>query len=239
MIGGSLGWGNPFPMEVGGGTTIVERHYKALKGAVGDGATSTSEDSVDALWRGVKATALATMDAFSERAAIETFPRLSTSLLPYYETATGSLSGPDDNLEQRRDAVANKWTEKASSDGASLEQSLENIDERFSLVYESYDSTATTIEGRPFEPFSGAPTYDSVGERKSTLFPQYSGDMIVHAVLSIGDGVPTGKLDERAIRLATDLLNSRLSGWVNFDITTQQGFQLDVSRLDLTGLGKE
>ena len=237
MFAGGSGWGNPFPQEFGGGPTLVERHYNELVAAVGKGGTAVDkEDSLDAIWRQCKARANASLDAFSERAAIETFPGLATSLLPYYEEVLLIVPPVDSTLTERREVARRAWIREFRSDGPSLEAGLRDIDTRFTIVNQSIETTATTLEGRPFEPFSGTPSYGGNNHR-STQFPNFSDDMIVYVLFDLGAGAIPTQPERRLIVEAQTLLNDTLPSWVDFQIITANRFKLGVSRLDITGLG--
>lgn len=234
---GSFGWHNPFPMQLGGGSTLVERHYNTLRNAVGRGGSAEdAEDSMEAIWRQRKAVTMAALEAWAERAAIEALPSKATDLLDYYERALGVVPRAGQSEEDRRRVVAEKFTRAVSAVTETVELGLQRIDPRFQLAEPPESAIGRVIEGRSFEPFDGTPTYDQDGPQRSTLFPMFSDDFIVTVVFANAGPAPT-RQDLQLISEAQDFLNETLPAWVGFRVLTSIGFILDQSPLDLTGFG--
>ncbi len=90
-----------------------------------------------------------------------------------------------------------------------------------------------TLFGRAFEDYAGSEPFG--GGRRSTLFANFSTDFMVWVLFDIGSGVLPGPTEEASLQAAAELLGG-LPTWVNFQTATADGFILDESLLDLTGL---
>lgn len=234
---GGYGWDNPWPLEWGGGRTLVEKHYDFLRKAPGRGGVAVDEEeSIDALWRQAKANAMAALEAFSERALSEAFPNRATSLLPYYEWLCGIPVPQGANNEERRAEASRRYTFEVPASVPALSDELTAIDPRLSILDIPWDQVETTYEGRAFEDFASAEPYG--GGRKSTITPNYSTsfDVVVLFDLSATGGVPTPD-DARIIDRVKDYLADVLPSWVEFRVISSVGFILDSSPMDITGFG--
>lgn len=232
---GSLGWHNPFPVEYGGGETLVEGLYLALRSAEGTGGSAPDDDlSVDGLWRSVKARAIASVASSGERAALQAFPDRATDALAYYERLTGLTPSPDQSDQERRERSAVRFAGQQRADLPALEQSLQRIDSRISLLSPSHAEAVTTVHGRAFEDL--AATLPFGGGRMSTAFPNYSTDFVLYVLMELGDGAQPNAAERQALADVAELCAEVLPAWNNFSVATHRGFKLDVSRLDLTGL---
>lgn len=227
-------WSNEFPMEFGGGPTLAERHYNALVSAWGKGGVAADTvDSIDAAWRQCVAKALGDLDAMAEHAALQVFPRHAEELLYYYEDVLALTPDADTSLTERQEAAQAEWTRLARADGPSIDAALRRIDERFELLAQEYDYTATTHDGRSLAPYVSPPYY---GPRSGTDFPNFSDDFTVYVLLDIGGGTG-GAAEQRAIARAERMLHLVLPSWCDFHVVTSVGFILDQSPLDVTALG--
>lgn len=231
-----LGWHNPLPLELGGGDTLVERIYRAMRASVGKGGSAPDDaTSIDGLWRQVRATAIASVAAMGERTVLQAFPDRATDLLPYYERLFMLTSEPGSSDQARREAAARLYALQISASIPALEAELQKIDPRFSVLPTNPDESCTTVFGRAFEDMAGAEPFNPAG-RHSTAFPNYSSEFICHVLLDLGDGVAPGPVERRTMELARRLLHDLLPAPNAFHIATHQGFTLDVSLLDITGL---
>ncbi len=238
-----LGWHNPLPLELGGGPTLVERIYRALRASVGKGGSAPDDaNSIDGLWRQVRATAIASVAGMGERSVLQAFPDRATDLLPYYERLFLLTSEPGSSAQARREEAARLYALRISSSIPDLQAELQQIDPRFSVLPTDPDESCTTVFGRAFEDLDGAEPFIADSEaaftptRHSTAFPNYSSEFIAYVLLDLGDGVAPGTGESRAMELARRLLHDVLPAPNFFHIITHAGFTLDLSLLDITGL---
>lgn len=232
---GGLGWPNPFPIQFGGEPTIVETVYRAMRSSVGEGGSAEDDEgTIDGIWRQARASSLAVAAMSGERAFVNAFPGHATDLLPYYEETLAIVPEDESDLPSRRQEAVQRWTREIQSAAPQLTADLQRIDPRFSVLEPPRAEAYDTRLGRAFQDYAGALPFG--GGRRSTRFANYSSEFILFVLLELGDGVLPGPVETKAIRQATDHLNDVLAGWVLFQITTHEGFTLDVSRLDLTGL---
>jgi hypothetical protein len=230
-----LGWKNPFPLELGGGPTLVEKVYQTLRSSVGHGGSAIDDDNtIDGLWRQARASGLAAAAATGERAAVNFFPGWATDLLQYYEELLFLVPEDEDNLPQRRAAAELAYTREILSSIPSVASDLLRIDERLSILEVPHEETIETVPGRAFEDYAATLPFE--GGRRSTRFPNYSTDFILFVLFDIGSGIDPGPIEMRIVRQTVDYLNEVLAGWVDFQLTTADGFILDESLLDITGL---
>lgn len=232
---GGFGWVNPFPFEFGGGPTLVESTYRALRAAVGlGGSAEDDENTIDGVWRQARASALAAAFATGERAVVNFFPGHSTDLLPYYEELLGIVPEDEENEPARRREAERRYTAEVDASVPALAADLARIDSRFSVLEVTKAQSIDTLLGRAFEDF--AATLPFGGGRKSTGFPNFSTDFVVFVLLDLGSGVDPEPAEEAILREGQDFLNDALPTWVDFQTSLADGFILDESLLDLTGL---
>jgi hypothetical protein len=230
-----FGWNNPFPFEFGGGATLVDSTYRALRASVGlGGSADDDENTIDGVWRQARASGLAAAFATGERAVVNYFPGRATDLLPYYEEFLLIVPDDEDDEPGRRREAERRFTYEVDASTPSVEADLERIDERFSILQIDKAQVVETIFGRAFEDF--AATLPFGGGRKSSAFANFSTDFILFVLLDIGSGVLPGPAEAAILREAADLLNGALPTWVHFQQSTADGFILDESLLDVTGL---
>jgi hypothetical protein len=214
---------------------LEERLYLALRSSAGKGGVADSEASIEALWRQVKARWIAKVAIGSLRAVEQAFPNRATDALPYYEElfklhATGTE-------EERQAAAALRYTQQGGGALPSVELELQRIDDRFSIVNQRHDGTTTTVPGRAFSDFDDLEPFEPESSWHSSELPNYSGELIVYALLDLGDGVQPDASERASMRAARTLLCDALPADHDFRIVTHRGFTLDVSRLDLTSFG--
>ncbi len=232
---GGFGWINPFPFEFGGAPTLVEVTYQALRANVGLGGSALADEStIDGVWRQARASGIAAARAASERAVLQAFPGYANDALPYYEELFGLVPEDEGNLVQRRIEAEQRYTAEVDSSVPAITTALQLIDERFSIIETPHAEAIETILGRAFQDFDG--TLPFGGGRKSTLFANYSTEFTLYVLFDIGNGVEPGPVDAAILSSAEDYLNGALPTWVNFQTTMADGFILDQSLLDLTGL---
>lgn len=232
---GGFGWTNPFPFEFGGSLTLVESTYRALRAAVGlGGSAEDDENTIDGVWRQARASGLAAAFATGERAVVNFFPGSATDLLPYYEELLLIIADDEDDEPSRRREAERRYTYEVDASVPAVTADLQRIDARFSVIEIARALSVETVFGRAFEDFAG--TLPFGGGRKSTLFANYSTDFVLYVLFDLGSGVLPSPTEAGLLREAQDTLNSALPTWVNFQTATADGFILDESLLDLTGL---
>lgn len=232
---GGLGWGNPFPLEFGGDLTNVERIYRAMRAAVGQGGSaSDDENTIDGVWRQARAAGLAAAASSGERAVVNAFPDHATDLLPYFEQLFGLIPDDESDLPARRAAARARYVAEIQSAVPQIAADLVAIDPRFSVLDIDHAQSIETILGRAFEDYLGATPFR--GGRKSTLFPNFSTEFITDVLLDLGSGNAPSPADDAVMQQAVDYLNTVLATWVNLNVITADGFVLDESLLDITGL---
>jgi hypothetical protein len=232
---GGFGWHNPFPFEFGGGATLVESTYRALRASVGlGGSAEDDENTIDGVWRQARASGLAAAFATGERAVVNFFPGRATDLLAYYEELLLIVPENEDDEPGRRREAERRWTYEVDASTPSVSADLERIDERFSVLEIDKAQVVETVFGRAFEDFAG--TLPFGGGRKSSQFANFSTDFVLFVLFDLGSGALAGPTEAALLREASDLLNLTLPTWVNFQQSTADGFILDESLLDVTGL---
>lgn len=232
---GGLGWPNPFPLEFGGSPTVNERIYRAMRSAVGiGGSASDDENTIDGVWRQARAAGLAAVAMSGERSLMNAFPGHATDLLPYYEDLLAIVPDDEGDLPSRRAEAEFRFTREIQSAVPQIVNDLQRIDPRFSVLETPRALAIETRLGRAFEDYAGAVPFG--GGRRSTRFANFSTEFILFVLFDIGDGVDPGPVETAAVQRAIDHLNDVCAGWVLFQVATADGFILDTSRLDLTGL---
>lgn len=233
---GGLGPMNPLPLELGGGETLVERIYRALRANVGVGGSAADDrNTIDGLWRQVRARAIASVAGMGERAVLQAFPNLATDLLPYYERLFLLVNEPGASEVDRRQAAAERYALQIASTLGEVELALQAIDPRFSILVTAADSASTTVQGRAFEDMAGDEPFG--GGRHATAFPNYSSDLVCYVLLDIGGGIVPTIAERRSLAAARALLCDVLPADNDISLATHRGFTLDVDRLDLTSFG--
>lgn len=226
-----FGWHNPFPFKLGGGKTLTQTMYEQLRDAVGIGGWDPREDeSIDGIIRAAKAKGLAAAASHDASAALQAFAGMAVDQLEWFERALGIVASPDEPLVDRQAVVALKWVRVVSAVVPELEERLQSIDQRFSILSVDWKKESTTTLGKPFEQHDGSDAFG--GGRTSTQLPNYSSEFVLRVLLDLGSGVAPDQEDLRRIDTAKRLLGEALPSWMTFTIGTEQGFVLDRSVLD-------
>lgn len=228
-----LGWSNPLPAEIGGGTSSVEDVYRSLRSVVGIGGAGP-EDSLEDLWRQSRALGIALAFASDDRAGLQFFPSKATDALQYYEELLMVPLEPGLENHERQELVSNRFTAPPAASEPDLAAGLLAIDTRISVETVSLDASETTYQGRVFEDLAASEPFN--GGRKSTAFGNYATAFILTILVNIGDGITPTLAEEKILQRAADYLNEALPGWVTFNLVTSVGFTLDVDLLDITAL---
>lgn len=233
---GGFGWHNPWPLEWGGGETLDERTYEALKRAVGEGGYAKNEDGIEGLWRACRTEAIACFHSMAERAILQAFPNLATDHIPVYEELFRITPRGGASDEERRIPITEAYTRKIAADHPSLVIALQKLDPRF-LLPDIPRATSIVVElGKAFEPASGGPYFG--GGRQSTLFPNYASEYIIPVVLDLSATPAPSAAELLVVKNAKRFLNEVLPSWVTYEFSFAgaAGFILDDSQLDAAGL---
>ncbi len=192
---GGCGWANPFPLELGGGATNVERIYLALRSAVGTGGSADDDDgTIDGVWRQARASGLAAAATTGERALVNAFPGKATDLLEYYEDLLLIVPEREGDLPGRRALAEQRFTQQVDVSVPQVTDDLQRIDPRFSVLELPRAQGFETLFGRAFEDYAAAEPFG--GGRRSTLFANFSTDFMVWVLFDIGSGVLPGPTEE-------------------------------------------
>src|SRR5574341_1446327 len=150
-----------------------------------------------------------------------------------YEEILTLTPGTDDTEQDRRAKVVDRWTKVTDAVDDTIRAALQVIDPRFQLLLPTFTLATETQAGRYWAPRDGTEPF-TIGPstRTMTHYPNYSTEYKVYAFLNLGGSgqLPT-VADQRSIQRAKDYLNQVLPSWVDFEIFTEQGFNLTVSLL--------
>lgn len=241
----SLGGGNPFSHQLGGGPSRVDQVNKALKGAVGDGG-SAIDGTLEAEWRRAKARGWAS-SLSDERAMYQTWPdTCDEGGLEVFERLLGIVPPGDTSIEARRQVATVQWVKISSSSTPDLTNDLALIDPSIVIInLENRDTVTTTVPGRAFQDAdplaleANGPVFFPVSGQKNTLYPNASQDFILFVSFPNPPG-PLPKSQLAKLFQVADLLDLALPAWCQFQISTKIDptgcFILDVDALDITGV---
>lgn len=232
-----LGCGNSLPLQVGGSPTRFEKSYAVLQRMVGRNGYSANDDEIEALWRQAKADAMACLETFDERAAMQATPLTATDHLPLYEAEQGLLTDKLTAQQQRREAVVTRYRATPEPWTSGLLSALRQIEPSVEIITRPWANTTTTQAGRWYAPFEPTPSNDYGGGRAGTSFPNFSDahEVLVH--FPIANGFVPSNDQLRRVSQMRDTLYEVCPGWVNYRIIHSIGFILDESRLDATAFG--
>lgn len=217
-----LGSLNNLPFRVGGGPTAAESAYSVLRQAVGTGGSAANDRGIEGLWRRSEAKGLAAAASSMRRAMLQAFPYLATDLLPYYERILGLV--PQGSEEERRQAVVALWTANADNPTQVLLAQLQRIDARLSLIEEPHSRAATVQYGRAFAPHDPALEAPAFGlTRGHVQFPNYSTDMILRVLFSVGHTGPLTGAELLIVERVKSELRKALPSTTDFTIAVDVG----------------
>jgi len=241
-----IGAGNPIPCQIGGGLSLAERAYHALRDAIGRDNCGDI-DSLDGAWRWALARGIAAGVA-DERAVCQVWPDRATDAIAIYEDILHITAPSASSDEERRQEILRRWVQAVTAETEDLEAELQRVDPLFSILDGDRDTSASTTPGRGFEDFDPSdpsacgPAFG--GGRYSTLFPNFSDDFvcIVQYNVALRGRHHAGALSaeqKRRIEQAKAILNQVLPAWVDFRIIANPsaGFVLDQSLLDFGAFG--
>lgn len=228
----SLGWQNPLPLQVGGGTTPTEAAYAQLLDALGEGWLPDELDrTVVGDWLASEALGLAAIASFDERAALQYFPDRATDAVGAFERMLGLTTGGDD-LAPRIAANAAAWTSVASAEGPELREALQAIDPRADLLVTSFAQEDATQSGRP-NGDAGEPYGDA---RLASEWPNYGGMFHVRVLFDVGYDGPLGAADLLVDARIKEHLCKVLPSVCDFAVITERGFRAGHSPLGHAGV---
>jgi hypothetical protein len=204
---------------------------------VGRNGYSTDDDEIEALWRQAKADALAALGTFDERAAMQASPETATDYISVYEEILGITIDTEQSDQQRRDVIVPDYTGIPESWTSGIDRAIKLIDTLASVLHRPWINSGSCQIGRWYEPFDGTDTYDALGFRAATSWPNVSDMHSVIVLYDIGSGAVPNREQQRKALQIQDHLNEVCPAWVDFHIVYSTGFVLDLSRLDATGFG--
>lgn len=216
----------PFPFRFGGGDHPVKVYHKALLEAY-DGVFNTDEGSLTELEALAEASVLAHVPIATERLKGQRVPSRMTTALPKWEEACHTLPSEQQTLKERQDAIA----AKLRGMGPNAEPDIA-------------DACAALLGAH----YVGVHYVDSSEE--ITYYPgvnpgppgQEWASNVRHVFVKVQTlGKPLADfrvLMARLERMLGDILPSDMKGdwYVHNTLGGVDGFYLDVSLLDLTGL---
>lgn len=216
---------NPCPYQVGGGPTLPEKFYTALRRSLGElGAAKAG--GIDDAWRIARALTLAAACSTKERAFFQAFPGYATDHLPVYEALL--LLPGSDTLAEGLEAAELAYTASLDLALPGIRADLRAMDPQLDVTSTPYDQAITTRYGKPFQ-------VDSKAQRSSD-YPAFSTNCLCCVQYSGSGGVVPEPLRSRVV----DYLNAALPSWVDWRIFNHSGFFLDGfddSKLDATAMG--
>jgi len=226
-------------MQVGGSPTRFEKSYAALQRMVGRNGFSTDDDEIESLWRQAKADAMAALETFDERAALQASPALATDHIPLYEEQLGIESDPNRPDQQRRDIIVPDYTGVPEAWTSGLVQALQKFDNIANVRTRLWENSGACQIGRWYEPFdpTSSNDYETGGDRKGTSYPNVSDMHTVIVEYDIGNGVAPSRDQLRKSQQMRAHLNEVCPAWVDHHLVYAVGFILDQSLLDATAFG--
>lgn len=221
---------NPFPFRVGGGPTETSRAYRMLRSAVGTGGSARDDSGLDGLWRRSKAKGLAAATSATRRAIYNAFAHLATDALPYHERILGIVPQLGSSTAARRRVVVAQWVAQLSATIPELEDQLQRIDSRVSILSVDNAVQAATVPGRAF-----GDGVEAFGGSGASRLPNYATAFTLRIRFAVGYTGALGAGDARLREQLIEVLRTRVPSWVDWTITTSSGFVLGTSALDVTG----
>lgn len=235
---------SPFPFDFGDDPSPEEAIYGMLRRAGGDGFASEDTievTTIDGLWYAAQAAGLSAIESVEEAAHWQGFPLTATDELATYERILGITPPVGAALEERRVEVIERWTLTIGADYPSIRLAVfPGIDPAgiSQVVDPSHTQAGTIIHGKIYDAI-GAPASFAGGTRCS-LFPNFSDDHVVTAIVMGGGPVLPEGLVGRLKQEIEEHLDEQLPAWNDFRVVTDVpfgGFTLDSSLLDVTGFG--
>lgn len=243
--------GNPLGFALGGGKSIQEAFYEALKSAVGEGnyAPGHRDDSIMESWRWAKARALAAVIE-DERVTAQAWPFLATDLIPMYEQLLGMAFPLSTSDQEKRDELTAQWTREIDSTIPGLLVMLQELDASITIIVPDRDVLRETQFGRAFEdwdptdPLASGPAFNLAGGAvgpNASAYPNYSDDFIFLISYPLPVAAIIAESQKKVLVQIRDLMNEAMPAWCDqrtFTTGSGQGqpcgFVLDQDQLDLT-----
>lgn len=223
-----------FPLRFGGEPSEGAKAYRMLRTVEGVGNSPADDlygdSTLDGAWRAALAEGLGVLGSFPENAVSQAFPSTVTDLIPEYERILGITPPAGAADEDRREAIVAAWVNNNLADFPDLQQQLFAIDARFSLYNPQHSTSHVVGYGKLLDQqalASANPISD---------FANFSSDNLVSARLNVGEGVAA--LGEVGIhkQQGEKMLSDSLPAWQDYNVILDEGFTLDRSLLDVTGL---
>jgi hypothetical protein len=221
------GWQACWPLQWGGGPTLIESALDALRAGVGKGHAAEA-DGIDWRWREARAIGIAIGMAMADRMLSQFDATLATTGIRFYQELY-FLEGYNDQqvreLAHQYDLATDDYGEN------DIRAVLQQIDARFEFITRPFDEASTTVAGRTFGDWAGNAPFNLPGGRNDTSYPNVSNMMTLEVVLPTDGEAPTA--DELvSVDRASAVLDETLPAWVDYNFGDADGFILDISLLD-------
>jgi hypothetical protein len=234
-----FGHQNPFPHELGGGSTLDESIYRALREAVGVGGSADDDAGAEGGWRWCRARMVASAETAFERAILQAFPGSATDHIPVFERLLGISPPAASTDEARRNTIETQLVGRVTANLVGLRRQVREIDPRLQIQIVPFERSDIVYYGRAFlEHVPGAIEYGDgpfSPPSNATQFPAYTTALRLVLLLDQG-GTPPTDSEETIMQRAARVLRAALPTPVDFSLSVSDGFLLDETPLDLNSL---
>jgi hypothetical protein len=211
------GWMSPLPIRLGGGATRIERYYRGLRSAIGDGGAGPPGGLED-VWRMIEARAIGASYDACARAAHQMWPQTMTDLLDGWEAKLGLPRAP--TLVERQAVVRLALIRELDASLPAMRIELQDIDPNLDIENVDWTEEPMTQFGRAFGPLPGVSdlaygTGRNAG-RVASAWPNWSFGFLVRVRYQLPAGETLIPVASRA--RAEDYLNEVLPAWVDFEL---------------------
>jgi hypothetical protein len=212
------GWADPWPLQWGGGPSLIESVYAATNAVIGKGHGADG-DGIEQRWREARAVGLGCLAALIERGANQSYPKSSADLGQWRRSFFLPDSMHDE--EVRRESMLRLFADDTGSI-PDLDEQLKRIDPRFSIVQKDWTDSLVTMAGRYFESFENGPPFGTTA--KETQYPNRASSYELVILFDLGSPVsPVGVIEQAAVQTARDYLQDSLPAYYDFTIVTSVG----------------
>lgn len=234
-----FGFQNPFPHELGGGATLDEAIYRALREAVGVGGSASDDSGAEGGWRWCRARMIASAESALERATLQSFPGVATDHIAVFERLLG-ISPPTGSVDEaRRKAIETQLVGRVEASLVGLRRQVRDIDPRLHVQVVPFDRAGLVYYGRAFQEHGTAAIRYGSGPfsppSSATRYPAYTTVVRLTLLLDQG-GTPPTDAEEGILQRASRVLRAALPTSVDFRLSVSAGFSLDETPLDLNSL---
>jgi hypothetical protein len=218
-----LGGNNPFPLQLGGGDSVLDAEHQALLDLLAPGWEGV--DETHPLWAETRAEALAVtmVWATNRRVANQMQPLKMTELLPDFEEVTHQIPSAEDSLVTRRRRIAGK-----------LRGIVRN-------AFDDLKDVASRVMGPNFVALTAADPADEIvywpGINPGAPGYEWSSNRAIVAVHCNMNGLGDDDFDRKRAVLA-DALDHARPAWLTYQIGVGSGiaggFIVDKGICDIT-----